>query len=122
LACFIQSRALKRKRPTPLSRLLPSVNDSEGLYEGLLILSELVLAAGIGTGMATQWGETGRLLVFDNKTLFSLLALILIAVLIAGRRWGGVRGQGAVRGALLAYSFVLAGYFGVKFVKQVLMS
>jgi ABC-type uncharacterized transport system permease subunit len=101
---------------------LPSVNDSETLYERLLILSEIILAAGVATGMATQFGETGRLLTFDHKTLFSLLAFLLIFGLIGGRRWGGVRGQWAVRMALLAYSFVLLGYFGVKFVKQVLLS
>jgi ABC-type uncharacterized transport system permease subunit len=122
LACFIQSRALKNKTPNRLSRQLPSVSDSEKLYEGLLMLSEAVLAAGVASGMATQFAETGRLLVFDHKTLFSLLAFVLIGALIAGRRWGGVRGQSAVRLLLVAYSFVLLGYFGVKFVKQVLLS
>ena len=72
--------------------------------------------------MATEFSETGRLLVFDHKTLFSLLAFFMIGALIAGRRWGGVRGQVAVRLLLVAYSFVLLGYFGVKFVKQVLLS
>ena len=122
LACFIQSRALKSKQPNALSRLLPSVSDSERLYEGLLLVSEVVLAAGVATGMATEFAETGRLLIFDHKTLFSLLAFALIGGLIAGRRWGGVRGQMAVRLLLVAYSFVLLGYFGVKFVKQVLLS
>ena len=122
LACFIQARALKSKRPTRLSRLLPSVNDSEKLYETLLILSQVILAAGVATGMATQFFESGRLLVLDHKTLFSLLAFALIFLLIGGRRWGGVRGQWAVRVALLAYSFILLGFFGVKFVKQVLLS
>jgi len=98
------------------------VSDSEKLYEGLLMLSEAVLAIGVASGMATQFAETGRLLVFDHKTLFSLLAFGLIGALIAGRRWGGVRGQVAVRLLLVAYSFVLLGYFGVKFVKQVLLS
>jgi len=122
LACFIQARALKTKQPNALSRLLPPVSDSERLYERLLILSEVVLTAGVATGMATEFAETGRFLVFDHKTLFSLLAFALIGGLIAGRRWGGVRGQTAVRLLLVAYSFVLLGYFGVKFVKQVLLS
>jgi len=122
LASFIQSRALKTKRPNALSRLLPAVGDSERLYERLLMASEMVLAAGVATGMATEFAETGRLLVLDHKTLFSLLAFGLIGGLIAGRRWGGVRGQTAVRLLLVAYSFVLLGYFGVKFVKQVLLS
>lgn len=122
LACFIQARALKNKSPTRLSRQLPSVSDSEKLYELLLILSEAVLAVGVATGMATEFAETGKLLVFDHKTLFSLMAFLLNGGLIAGRRWGGVRGQVAVRLVLVGYSFVLLGYFGVKFVRQVLLS
>ncbi len=122
LACFIQSRALKNKTPSRLTRMLPPVSDSERLYEGLLILSEAVLAVGVASGMATEFAETGSLLVFDHKTLFSLLAFLLIGGLIAGRRWGGVRGQMAVRLLLVAYSFVLLGYFGAKFVRQVLLS
>lgn len=122
LACFIQARALKNKHPNRLSRLLPSVSDSERLYETLLIWSEVILAIGVATGMATEKGETGHLLIFDHKTLFSLAAFVLIFGLITGRHWGGVRGQWAVRLALVAYSFVLLGYFGVKFVRQVLLS
>ena len=122
LASFIQARALKNKTQNRLSRQLPPVSDSERLYEGLLILSEVVLAVGVASGMATEYAETGRLLIFDHKTLFSLLAFALNGALIAGRRWGGVRGQVAVRLLLVAYSFVLLGYFGVKFVKQVLLS
>ena len=122
LACFIQARALKNKTPNRLSRQLPAVSDSEKLYEGLLILSEAVLAAGVASGMATEFAETGRLLILDHKTLFSLLAFVLNGALIAGRRWGGVRGQSAVRLMLVGYSFVLLGYFGVKFVRQVLLS
>jgi ABC-type uncharacterized transport system permease subunit len=98
------------------------VTDSEKLYEGLLILSEAVLTIGVASGMATEFAETGQLLIFNHKTLFSLLAFVLIGALIAGRRWGGVRGQMAVRLMLVAYFFVLLGYFGVKFVRQVLLS
>ena len=122
VASFIQARALKNKAQNRLSRQLPAVSDSEKLYEGLLIISEAVLAVGVATGMATEFAETGRLLIFDHKTLFSLLAFGLIGGLIAGRRWGGVRGQLAVRLMLVAYSFVLLGYFGVKFVRQVLLA
>ena len=122
LACFIQARALKNKTQNRLSRQLPAVSESERLYEQLLLLSEAVLAVGVATGMATEFAETGRLLIFDHKTLFSLMAFVLNGALIAGRRWGGVRGQVAVRLVLMAYSFVLLGYFGVKFVRQVLLS
>ncbi len=122
LATFLQARALKTKRPNGLTRMLPAVSDSERLFERLLILSELVLAMGVGTGMATQYAESGSLLNFNHKTLFSLLAFGIIGLLLVGRRVCGVRGQIAARTVLVAYTLVILGYFGVKFVKQVLLS
>ena len=122
LASFLQVRALKTKRPNSLTRMLPSVTDSERLFERLLLLAELVLGLGVATGMATQYSENGRILAFDHKTLLSLTAFVLIGMLLIGRRVCGVRGQIAARTMLLAYSLVIIGYFGVKFVKQVLLS
>ena len=122
LASFLQARALKSKQPNGLTRMLPSVTDSERLFERLLLLAELVLGLGLATGMGTQYGENGRFLSFDHKTLLSLTGFVLIGLLLIGRRVCGVRGQIAARTMLLAYSLIIIGYFGVKFVKQVLLS
>jgi ABC-type uncharacterized transport system permease subunit len=122
LATFLQARALKTKRPNGLTRMLPPVSDSERLFERLLVVSELVLGLGVATGMATQYSENGHLLDFDHKTLLSLLAFVIIGSLLIGRRVCGVRGQIAARTVLIAYSLVILGFFGVKFVKQVLLS
>ncbi len=122
LASFLQARALKFKRPNGLTRMLPAVSESDRLFERLLVLSELVLGLGVVSGMATEYSETGSLLSMNHKTLFSLLAFGIIGLLLIGRRVCGVRGQMAARVVLLAYSLVILGYFGVKFVKQVLLS
>ncbi len=121
-ASFLQSRALKLKKPTRLTRMLPSVLDSERISERLLALSELVLGLGVATGMAIEYQASGSLLKFTHKTLFSLIAFVLIGLLLIGRRVCGVRGQIAARVILLAYLLVIVGYFGVKFVQQVLLS
>jgi ABC-type uncharacterized transport system permease subunit len=122
LASFLQSRALKLKRPNELTRMLPSVADSERLSERLLALSEVVLGLGVISGMATQYLETGNLLKFGHKILFTLLAFAVIGLLLTGRRVCGVRGQIAARVVLLAYLLLIIGYFGVKFVHQVLLA
>jgi len=44
LAAFLQERALKTKRPTRLTRVLPSVLDCERLLVILLVLGECILA------------------------------------------------------------------------------
>lgn len=122
LASFLQARALKIKRPTRLSRFLPAVTESERMFERLLIFSELILAVGVASGMAMKRADTGSAFTFDHKSLFSLIAFVTIGLLLIGRRVCGVRGQIAARVVLVAYTFVVLGYFGVKFVHQVLLS
>lgn len=121
LAAFLQERALKRKRPTRLTRQLPSVADAERTSTLLLGLSEAVLGFGLVSGMAVTWLESGRLLVLDHKTLLSILAFVLIGALLAAKHYTGVRGRAAARFVLLAYLLLTLAYPGVKFVTGVLV-
>ncbi|MBT3237672.1 MAG: cytochrome c biogenesis protein CcsA [Rhodospirillaceae bacterium] len=122
LAAFLQERALKTKRPTTLSRSLPSVVESESLMVRLLVIGEIVLALGLATGMATQQQETGTLLHWDHKTILSLTTFAVVAVLLAAHFKSGVRGRMVTRFVLVAYLLLSLGYPGVKFVTDVLMS
>ena len=122
LAAFLQERALKRKQPTALTRLLPSVIDCEGLEVRLLVLGEIVLALGLATGMALQYGETGSFLVFDHKTVLTITAFVVIGALLFAHFRTGLRGRKAARIVLLAYLLLTLGYPGVKFVTDVIMA
>ena len=121
LAAFLQERALKAKKPSAMTRLLPSVADCEILLVRLLIAGETVLALGLATGMAVQYGETGRLLVFDHKTILTIMAFAVIGGLLIAHFRSGMRGRKAARLVLLAYLLLTLGYPGVKFVTDVLM-
>ena len=121
LAVFLHERALKRKIRPAFNSLLPSVMDSETLELRLLGAAEAVLGLGILSGMETLYFETGRIMILDHKTLFSLLAFGIIAVLLVLRTRTGVRGRQAARFVLLAYLLLPLGYTGVKFVTDVLM-
>jgi ABC-type uncharacterized transport system permease subunit len=120
-AVFLQERAVKRKQPTALSRALPSISGATGLQVRLLGLSEAVLALGIATGMARQYLSSGRILVFDHKTLLSILAFAVIGALLILHQRTGLRGQRAARLILLAYLLLTLAYPGVKFVTDVLI-
>jgi ABC-type uncharacterized transport system permease subunit len=120
LAVFLQERALKRKRPSALTRRLPSVVEGEKLSGRLLLAGEIVLGLGVATGMATQYLEMQTLLKLDHKALLSLIAFGLIGALLLGHRVCGVRGRIAARVVLVAYLLVTLAYPGVKFVTQVL--
>lgn len=121
LAVFLQERALKAKRPTALTRLLPAVAESEALEVRLLALAEAVLALGLLSGMAAAHFLGGHLLPFDHKTLLSLAAFVVIGILLLARYHRGMRGRRVARLALLAYLLLTLGFLGVKFVTDVLM-
>lgn len=122
LAAAVQERALKSKQPTVLSRLLPSVADSDALLVRLLIFGEIVLGLGLATGMAAQFGETGSLLVFDHKTILTITAFLVIGGLLIAQHVSGIRGRMAARFVLLAYLLLTLGYPGVKFVTDVVLA
>ncbi len=122
LAAFLQERALKTKRPTTLSRMLPSVAESESLLVRLLIIGEVVLGLGLATGMATQYQKTGSFIDWDHKAILSLSAFSIIASLLAAHFNSGIRGRRVTRFVLLAYLLLTLGYPGVKFVTDVLIN
>lgn len=122
LAAFLQERALKNKRPTTLTRMLPSVADSESLSNRMLLVSEIVLGFGLLTGIVTLWFEQHRIFVFDHKAILSVLAFVVIGALLIGRRVCGVRGRVAARVILGAYLLLMLALPGVKFVTQVLLA
>jgi ABC-type uncharacterized transport system permease subunit len=121
LAVLLLERALKAKRPTALTRLLPAMAESETLELRLLAAAEAVLALGVLSGMAARHFLGGQLLPFDHKTLFSLAAFAVIGILLLARARRGLRGRRAARLVLLAYLLLTFAYPGVKFVTDVII-
>ena len=122
LAAFLQERALKRKAPSRLTHALPSIADAERLEFTLLGAAEIVLGAGLVTGMALRYLADGVLLSLDHKTLLSILAFVLIAAVLALHSWAGLRGRQAGRLVLLVYLLLTLAYPGVKFVTDLLIA
>ena len=121
LAASIQSRALKLKKRTTLSKLLPSVTSSEKLVLQLLYTGELVLIAGLITGMASQYLNTDKLLIFDHKTIFAITVFLVIGILLILNHHSGTRGKTSTHLVLLAYILLTLGYPGVKLVTDVIL-
>ncbi len=119
-AVLVQERALKGKRETGLSRLLPALADAERLEVSLLRWSVLVMAVGLLTGMAVQYLSSGLLLILDHKILLSFLAFGVLLLLLGFHHTTGLRGRMAVRLALLGYLLLTLAFLGVKFVTDVL--
>jgi ABC-type uncharacterized transport system permease subunit len=121
LAAILQERALKSKRRTAVTRMLPAVAVCDRMMVRLLIGGEVVLGAGLLSGMALRFAEVGTLAALDHKTILTVTAFVLIAGLLGVHFRSGLRGRRAARWALAAYLLLTLGYPGVKFVTDVLM-
>jgi len=122
LSVVLQERSLKNKHPTRLTRVLPSVADSERIQVRLLAAGAVVLGIDLVSGMAALYVETGALLEFSHKVAFSLLTFVTILVLLLVHAKTGIRGRRAARYVLLAYLLITLAYPGVKFVTDVVLT
>jgi ABC-type uncharacterized transport system permease subunit len=122
LAVFLQERALKRRRPSPLTAMLPSVADAELLQIRLLGVSGAILGLGLLTGAATQYVETGALVEFSHKTVLAFTAFLVIVLLLLMHQRTGLRGRQAARLVLVAYLLLMLASPGVKFVTDVILA
>lgn len=122
MAVLVQERALKRRSPGRMTRILPSVVDSERLERRLLVAAEIILGLGILTGMATQYATDGQLISVGHKTLLAIAAFLVLAVLLGAQRLWGLRGRRAARYVLIVYLLLTLAYPGVKFVTDVILS
>ena len=120
-AVVLQERALKAKRPTAFTRMLPAVAEGETLQERLLAASAAVLAIAVITGATLMWRETGALLRLDHKTVLVLATFAVILALLWLHFRHGLSGRRAARYILVAYLLLTLAYPGVKFVTDVLV-
>jgi ABC-type uncharacterized transport system permease subunit len=121
LAVVIQERALKARRRSALAGMLPAAVESEGVQGVLLGLAAAALALGVATGTAVQIEETGRVLVFNHKTVLTLAALLIIAALSFADFRSGLGGRKLARGILVGWLFLTLGFLGVIFIKQIIL-
>lgn len=121
LGVFLQERALKARRPSHLTAILPAVSEAERLQVRLLAASAIVLGLGLATGVVIEILDRGRILEFNHKILLSILSFAVIVGLLAIHRATGLTGRRAARYLLLAYLLLTLGYPGVKFVTDVII-
>lgn len=121
-AVFIQERALKARRPSRLTALLPAVADGESVQRVLMVMAAVVLGLGLASGMAIEYAESKRLIALNHKTVFSIFAFAVIGGLIAVDRVSGLAGRRAARLVLLAYLLLTLAYPGVKFVTEIVLN
>jgi ABC-type uncharacterized transport system permease subunit len=107
--------------PLRLIGELPPLMALEKLLFSLIGLGFILLSFTLLSGTLFSGEVLGQAFRFDHKTLFTLLAWLVFAVLLMGRKLRGWRGRTALRFTLLGFALLLLGYVGSRFVLEVLL-
>lgn len=120
LLVSLQDKRLKNRNTGGILRALPPLKTMETVLFQLLLTCCVFLSLSLLTGFLFLDDLFAQRLV--HKTTLSLVAWLLIAVLLIGHLCWGWRGQKAAGFTLGAFISLLLGYFGSKFVIELLLS
>lgn len=114
-----QNHQLKHKQLTPGVRLLPPLQTIEMLMFELLWVGEIMLTLAIVSGFWFLEDMFAQHLV--HKTVFSIFAWCIYALLLWGRWKLGWRGNKAIRWALAGFICLMLAYFGSRLVLEMIL-
>jgi ABC-type uncharacterized transport system permease subunit len=115
----IQEHYLRARHGLAFIRLLPPLETMETLLFSMLWTGLVVLTVAILSGFAFLEDMFAQRVV--HHTVLSSLSWLLYATLLAGHKLLGWRGTTAVRWTLIAFLLLVLGYFGSKFVIEILL-
>jgi len=87
----------------------------------LIAIGFVLLTLTLASGFLFSEEVFGKAVTFSHKNVFSLVAWLIFAVLLAGRWRFGWRGRRAQAWVLAGTAFLVLAYFGSKFVVEVLL-
>ena len=118
-ALAIQDRSLRNHQPGGLIRALPPLRVMEDLLFHLIGVGFALLTMALLTGIIFLEDIFAQHLV--HKTVLSMIAWALFAVLLWGRIRHGWRGRKAIRWTLGGFVILLLAYFGSKAVLELIL-
>lgn len=116
---YIQDAHLHNKHPAGFIRVLPPLETMERLMFRLIGLGFVILSVSLISGVPYIEDLFGQHLV--HKTVLSVTAWILFAILLWGRWQYGWRGRVAIRWTLSAFVVLMLAFFGSKFVSEIIL-
>jgi ABC-type uncharacterized transport system permease subunit len=114
-----QEHALKARSSLRVLRLLPPLETMEALLFTLLWTGIITLTAAIVTGFIFLEDMFDQHVV--HHTVLAMASWAVYAALLAGRHFFGWRSTTATSWTLVAFSLLVLGYFGTKFVLEILL-
>lgn len=117
---FIQDRQLHNKHPAGFIRALPPLETMERLLFKLIAIGFILLSVSLLSGWVYVTDMLEQKLV--HKTVLSIGAWLLFAILLFGRWRYGWRGRSAIKWTLTGFVLLLLAYFGSKVVVELIFS
>jgi len=115
----IQDRRLRQKHPGGLLRALPPLQVMENLLFQIITLGFFLLSMALVTGFIYLEDIFAQHLV--HKTVLSIIAWVIFAILLWGRWHAGWRGRTAIRWTLTGFVVLVLAYFGSKLVLELIL-
>jgi len=116
----IQNNHLHNHQTGGIVRLLPPLQVMEKLLFEIILTGFILLSAALGSGFFFLENLFDQHLV--HKTILSILAWALFAVLLLGHWFMGWRGRTAVRWTIGGFVCLMLAYIGSKFVLEFIIS
>jgi ABC-type uncharacterized transport system permease subunit len=114
-------KRLHRRLPDPEADALPPLLTLERFLFRLVTVGFVLLTVTLASGMLFSEQIFGKPVVFNHKSVFSVLGWLTFGALLWGRHRYGWRGRVALRWILAGTAFVFLAYLGSKFVLEVLL-
>ncbi len=115
----IQNRHLRNRQPGGFIRALPPLQTMEALLFEMIAVGFAFLTLSLVTGMLFLEDIFAQHLV--HKTVLSIVAWIVFAILLWGRWRFGWRGRIAIRWTLGGFVLLMLAYFGTKMVLELVL-
>ena len=121
-ACLlaIQEHQLRKHHFSGIFQYLPPLQTMENLLFEMIWLGFITLTVAISTGIFFLHDIFAQHLA--HKTILSIIAWAVFAILLLGRHIKGWRGTTATKWTLAGFSALMLAYFGSKFVLEILLS
>jgi len=121
LMLLMQERHLRNRHPGGFIRALPPVQTMESVMFQMIGLGFLLLTFTLISGVFFSESIFGKPFKFTHHTVLTVSAWCVYAILLFGRWRLGWRGRPAIHWTLGGFALLLLGYFGTKFVLEILL-
>jgi ABC-type uncharacterized transport system permease subunit len=115
----VEDHLLRARRPLRAVQVLPPLQTLEGLMFQLIGAGFFLLSLGLMSGMMFLNDIFAQHLV--HKTVLSIVAWLVFAILLFGRWRYGWRGRTAIRCTLGGFASLMLAYFGSKVVLELIL-